>query len=437
MNLSEDRLTFRPRKSRSNPYRMLLWTILIVAGLWLVVQLERGEGKGLFDAPPTPTRTAFSYAQEGQAHFEAGNLTKAIEAYEEALRHNPDDAQLGAKLAQVQVYSSALLTTDVERLQRLQDAKASIDKAVALAEDDSSVRAIRAFVLDWHANPNLVSAEEREDLLFEASNEAAAAINLDTQNALALAYLAEVQLDLQQWFQAQDTIEQALVSNPNLMDVHRIRGQVLETLGDYRGAIDAYEEAAKIAPNMTFLYLYIGYNYRQLQIYNWALEYFARAARINKQIQVEDPLPYLAIAKTYTQQGEFFIAARNAEKALEFSPQNANTYGQLGTIYIQARNYESAVPVLKCAVYGCSAEDNQAAQEIMGQGVEVQGLPLTSIEVAYYYVRYGSVLAALNRCDEAEPVLEEVMISYGSDPVIASIVAEDREICRILAEDSR
>ena len=61
-----------------------------------------------------------------------------------------------------------------------------------------------------------------------------------------------------------------------------------------------------------------------------ALDYFARAANINKQLGVQNPLPYIEIAKTYTQQGEFFIAARNAEKALEMDPTNASTYGQLG-----------------------------------------------------------------------------------------------------------
>jgi len=405
-----------------------------MAGLWLIVQLDAGEVKPLFDPTPTPTRTAVSYAQEGQALFAAGDLRGAIDAYNEALRGNPEDAQLMAELAQIQVYSSALLTTDAERKESLLEARDWIDKAVELVPRDSKVHAVRAFVLDWNANQNLVTPEEREDLLFQAANEAGFAIQLDNQNALALAYHAEVLLDQQQWSLAQETIEQAIERDPSLMDVHRVHGQVLETLGLYRDAIAAYERAAEIAPNLTFLYLYIGYNYRHLQVYNRALEFFDRAASINQQINVKDPLPYLAIAKTYAQQGEFFIAARNAERALEFDATNPTTYGQLGTIYVQARNYETALPVLKCAVYGCSAEENEVAERLTGQGVNVQGLGLTSKEVAYYYVRYGSVLAALNQCNDAFPVLDEIMAAFGDDPIITDIVAENIEICRILGE---
>ena len=60
--------------------------------------------------------------------------------------------------------------------------------------------------------------------------------------------------------------------------------------------------------------------------------------------------------------------------------------------------------LLKCAAVGCTAGENE-----MGE-VAVQGLPLTSITVAYYYVEYGTNLAFLSRpnenyCPEALEVL--------------------------------
>lgn len=432
MNLTEDRLKFRSKKSGSNPYRLLLWASLILAGLWLLVQLDSGEVRSPLEPMPTPTRTTSSYAQEGQALFESGNLTGAISAYQDALAMDPDNAQLWAEQARIQTYSSALLTTDSERFQRLQEALESINEAVELAPDNSDVHAIRSFVLDWNANHVFARGEERDRLLSEATTDAVRALQLNPQNTLALAYYAEVLLDQQNWSQAQQFIEQAVSQDPTLLDVHRVRGLVRETLGQYRLAIESYNEAVKIAPNMTFLYLYIGYNYRHLKVYNRALENFDQAAKINQQIGVEDPLPYIAIAKTYVQQGEFFIAARNAERALELDPYNPNTYGQLGDIYVRSRNYEGALPVLKCAVYGCSGEENEATVRLLDEAIAVEGLPLTSIEVAYYYLRYGSVLAALNECEQARPVLDEVMQSFGGDPIIADIVAENREICRIL-----
>jgi tetratricopeptide (TPR) repeat protein len=450
MHLSEDRLSFRPRRERSDPYRMLLWAGLILAGLWMLVQVLEGEITA-FEPDPTPTRTAGSFSQEGQAFFAAGDLNQAIKAYQDSLITDPNNAHLLAELAQIQVYSSALLTTDAERKELLLKALTNINRAADLAPRDSFVHAVRTFVLDWNANPNLVTPEERVDLLFQAEQAAVLARELDTQNALALAYYAEVLLDSGKLILAEESINSALEANDSLMDVHRIHGQVLETKGLYFDAIAAYQEAANIAPNMTFLYLYVGYNYRQLaqeaqavdinspvakERFEQALEAFARAASINEQIGVKDPVPYLAIAKTYAQQGEFFIASRNAEKALTYDPKNPAVYGQLGRIYMQARNYETALPALKCAVVGCTAEENEVAQELVGEGLEVKGLPLTSIEVAYYYVFYDSVLSALNKCDDDDiaHIRDQVMVAYGTDEVIPTIIAENEEICRILAE---
>ena len=80
-------------------------------------------------------------------------------------------------------------------------------------------------------------------------------------------------------------------------------------------------------PNMTFLYVSIAQNYRQLNQYDQALDYFDRAATINEINGVEDPLPYLGIAKTYTRMGEFFAAAINADKALSFDYFNPDPFG--------------------------------------------------------------------------------------------------------------
>jgi tetratricopeptide (TPR) repeat protein len=424
MYLSDDDLTFRPR--RNPPYRLLIWAGLIVAALWLLVQVESGEVEPLFQATPTATRTGNSFTQEARAFLEAGNLDAAISAYDDAIQTDPQNTDLMAELAQTLIYSSALQTSDAQKAERLQRAETVINQAAELAPRDSFVHAVRAFVLDWNANSTLIDTETRDDYLFQAEQAASLAVQLDNTNILARIYFAEVLLDQSNWTAAQQNIEAVIETEPQLMDAYRVYGLILETMGLYREAIEAYQKAADLAPNMTFLYLRIGYNYRELQVYNRALEYFDRAVSINNAINVQDPIPYIAIAKTYAQQGEFFIAARNAERAIELNPLDANTYGQLGIIYTQARNYETAMGVLKCATYGCTAEENEVAE------VAVEGLPLTSIEVAYYYLQYGSILSSLNQCDQADVVLDLVEGSYGGDPTIASIVAEDREICRLL-----
>jgi len=171
------------------------------------------------------------------------------------------------------------------------------------------------------------------------------------------------------------------------------------------------------------------------------LEYFAKAASINEQLEVYDPIPYLSIAKTYSQMGEFFIAAVNVQKALEYRPQDPDIYGQLGIIFFKARNYETSIFSLKCATRGCSGEDSCKGRGLEActddePGVEVPGQALSPSTVVYYYT-YGSVLAALSRpqenyCPEATNVLREVKAAYGSDPDIAGIVSAGEAICSSL-----
>ena len=404
---------------------------------------QRGLIKPLFLPTPTPTRTANSFIMEGKDLFKAGDLERAITAYQKAVTRAPQ-SEILAELARIQTYSSSLLSTDQQRFQRLKEAKASIEQALELAPDDASTLAVHAFVLDWYASNSLVTEDDRQSFLNEAEAAAARSYNLDLNNALTLAYYAEILVDQQKWSQAQKYIEQAaaLDRDTTIMDVHRVYGYVWESVAQYNAAIKEYQKAAEINPNLTFLYIFIGRNYLSLEVHNRALEYFEKAVKINEQLGVKDPVPYIEIAKTYVRDGEFFIASLNAEKALRFDPTNPNTYGQLGSIYSRARNYETAKPTFKCAVRGCTATENQTAQEVLGQGYDVPALPLTSITVAYYYVQYGSVLAALSRpgqnyCSEALAVLDEVRATYSGDTVLMSIVEENEAICRMVGSTSQ
>jgi tetratricopeptide (TPR) repeat protein len=225
----------------------------------------------------------------------------------------------------------------------------------------------------------------------------------------------------------------------------------MESLQEYALAIESYDRAIKITPNLTFLYLRAGASYRRLaidspntevqtQLYEKALEYFAQAVRINNQLKVEDPVPFLSIAKTYSQMGQFFIAIRNVQKTIEFQPEKAEFYGELGVLYHKNRNYETGILALKCAVRGCTAEESCPARGDCGAKdvpAEVKGLPLNGSTV-YYYDIYASELAALstskkNYCEDARSVAAEIQASsFVSDPNIAADVVVIQNICNSL-----
>jgi tetratricopeptide (TPR) repeat protein len=454
-HLTGKKPTFHRGRSGTNSYRIMLWMLLIAGGAWLLMGLQSGDIKPLFHPTPTPTRAAQSYLLEAEAYFASGKIDDpytdedAIDTYRLALQKDPENAEAWSQLARMLTYSSSLMTGRENRSQRLQEAHEAINRAKELAPEDSQVLAIRSFVLNWNS---YLAPDERtsQRLQTEAIEDAYAAITYDPDNALAMAFYAEIQLDQQKWSEAERYASQAVERAPDSLDARRIYGKVLETLGEYEKAIAEYEAAAAINPNLTFLYLQIGVNYRYLGMrfnipyrYEQALEYFDRAARINERNGIRDPLPYIAIAKTYTQMGEFFIASRNGERALSLNPTDANTYGQLGIIYFKSRNYESALPALKCAVVSCSALENLVLERLAAEnpnwGVElvsVQGLPLESAEIAFYYAEYAQVLAYLSRprenyCPQAYPILEMLRnSSFGRDEVITQIVNGSESICR-------
>ena len=530
MRLTGERLRLGRNGKRSNPWRILIYIILIAGGV-LLLQLEKaGQVQPLFLPAPGPTRSAQSYAGEGEVHFSAGDLEKAIGAYKLAASIEPDNVDLWYKLARIQTYSSDLLTTSEARRTRLAEARESIERAIEVDPENTIAYAIRALVYDWSATAELKdsiwvgdvvriqavidegggltariieladSAElgesmmeqetmyifsgvvedisqdawrvngrtvtrnsrtlirdpnRREEFLTEAEASATHAQRLDPNNNLALAFYAEVLVDMQKFAQALDlsqraaeVVDQAGDQYEYSMDIYRVYGTVLENHGYYLRAIEEYQKAERLSPNLTFLSLSIGANYRRLRDVGRALEYFEKAAQINHQLGIMDPTPYLAIGKTYQQQGEFFIAAINIARALAMNPGNPDIYGRLGIAYFQARNWESAMAILKCAVRGCTVEesrehlcrfvyrsDDLECEEGQKFDQGVRGLELGSSSLEYYYT-YGSVLAAYNGhedypnvCSEAEDIFDELMAQYGDDPIVSAIVIEGRAIC--------
>jgi tetratricopeptide (TPR) repeat protein len=434
--------TFGKRRKKANPYLIMVLLVLIVFFATMLTSIVNGEVQPLFLPTPTPTRSTDSFVMEGQTHFAAGNLDAAIAAFQKATELDPEDPSLYTELARIQTYSSALLTTDAERSKRLAEALESIDRAKALAANDSQVLAVRSFVLNWNANPLLVDEETSVDLLNEAESEAVMALQIDNRNTLALAYYAEVLVDQKNWTQAQQYITQAVERDPSLMDVHRIQAYTYETLGEYNLAIQEYQKAIDLMPNYTYLYIAIGRIYRHLKLYDQALENFATAASLNEQLGITDPIPYLAIANTYAQDGEFFIAALNVQQALSFNPSNPDVYGQLGVVYHKSRNYEGAIPALQCAIDGCDTQQSCEVRQCDPDEdpmVSVEGLPLTGSTVVYYFT-YGSVLSGLHRegddkCDRAMDVFAELRRRYADDPSVMSIVRAGEEICTYTAPE--
>lgn len=450
IDYSGKRNIFSSSKKRSNPLRIFLLLVLILAGLFVIRGFNVGMIAPIMRTTPTPPRSLNSYALEGQTHFQAGNLEKAIAAYRNAIAINPEDLDLRAELARIQVYSTSQITVDARKRERLEEALATIEEGLAISPQSSNLHAVKAFALDWYGASG-AAGEDWQEYFIKGEQAAVEALQYDNTNALALAYYAELLIDQLKYDQAQQYITQALERDDSLMDVHRVNGNVQEASANYTQAIEEYKKAIAITPNLNFLYMSLGANYRQLAnmteitteqnyYFGLALDAFAKAVAINNQLGVNDPIPLISIANTYVQQGEFFAAARNMLRAVEFAPEDPPTYGQLGVVYYKSRNYEGSILPLRCAVRGCTAEESCLVRNGGAEcdpdnipDIPIPGLELTNNSVIFYYI-YGSVLAGLHQpsngyCEEAMLIFDEITAMFGSDETIMGIVREGETIC--------
>jgi tetratricopeptide (TPR) repeat protein len=441
----------RERRWYSSPLAIFILLSLILSGLLVNQSYNRQEIKPLFLPTSTPTRVPISYASEAETHFQAGNLDAAIASYQQAIAIDPNDGRLYAELARILTYSTETQTTDKEKEVRFAQAMEAADQAVKVAPDDSTTHAVRAFTLDWYAGFVSYIQQKKDEgskMLGEAEQAIARATTLDETNVLAQVYFAEIMIDTQRWDQAKSAIEAALKSEPNLWEAHRVKALFLENQAYYMEAIKEFEEAARLAPNMTFLYIKLGQSYRNLglktsskEYYNKAIDYFSIVAKKNEQQGIKDPLPYLGIGRAYGQLGEFFIASRNMNKALQYNPYNPDVYAQLGMVYRQARNYEDAIAALKCSIRGCNADETCEVRQCnvdTDPQITIEGMDLSAATVVYYYT-YASLLAGMylprhpvrsQYCVESLLVIDQISASpFSSDASIMDILAPSRSIC--------
>jgi tetratricopeptide (TPR) repeat protein len=229
---------------------------------------EQGDVKPLFLPTPTPTRFATSYTLEGDALFTAGQVgcVSAIivppTAYREAASWTRTMPRFWRSLSRIQTYSTALLVSQADILARLDEAIASAEKAVEVNPDNSNAHAVYSFALNWKASYIRITAR-RKRCLTKSEQEAVRASNWTTPIRCAR-FLCRGAGRPAKMDASPAIIEQALQRDPSLMDVHRVHAYVLESLGEYALAIQAYDRAIAITPNLTFLYLRAGAGYRRL-----------------------------------------------------------------------------------------------------------------------------------------------------------------------------
>jgi tetratricopeptide (TPR) repeat protein len=394
------------QRRRSNPLRLFFLLALVAGGLY-INQVVVPATPPLFIATPTPTRSPDSYIKDAQDLLATGKINQAIAVYQEAVKADPTNPGLYVTLARWQV-----LHSDYD------GAMENVENALLLNPNMALAKAVRGWILGKQKEFQLANVELED------------AITLDRNSPLAWAYLTEMYLDMIAANKGDlNTLEKAIEASkrardldPNMLEVRRVRGLVLQNTTEHDAAITEFEAAIALNPNLADLHVALGRSYRFTQRPDRAIDVFLRAI----SLRPEDPEAYSELAATYFNVGEFARGAQYAADAVKLNPSSGYLHGLLGTMYYRQFQYDLALPSLRLAVRGGYTET----------GVQVQPMALDPANAASvaYFTRYGISLANLGECGEALQVAQELVQRIPRDEIVASNANLMVETCRQQSE---
>jgi tetratricopeptide (TPR) repeat protein len=406
MYLRGSKWDLRKKRSRSRPWRILLFLILI-AGAVYVWQIYIPTVPPLFIPTLTPTRSPASFVLEAESLFQAGQLSQAEESYLEAIAVNPRETTYYIELARIRVFAG-----------NYADAETAARDALVIDPNSALAHAVLAWSVDFQAGLEQDPAKKSE-LLATAMEEVELAVKINPNSALVRAYYAEILIDnnITEYGRALEEAQRAMQLDPNLLEAHRATGYVWELTGNRQQALEAYQAAMLINPNLPRLHIDIGNMQRALGDSDGARDSYLNAV----SLAPTSTEPLTLLVQLYAGIGEFGRASQYAKNAVDLDPTNARLRGNLGRMYYHNNALEEAIVQLELAIRGGPTED----------GVWVEGFPLNPADerVIEFYYTYGLALAKMGRCEEAVPIFETLLRGLPENEVALYNAQEGLILC--------
>jgi tetratricopeptide (TPR) repeat protein len=345
---------YRPKEKKRNPLVTFLLSILLLVMMGVLVVLlamvtgyidyERPNLAERFAPTPTPTRPAVLYVADGDAHFAEGKLKEAVAAYEEAIQRDPASDVPYIRQSRLLVY--------------LRNTAKAVDRAaqaVVLNPTSPENLAYYCRALDWEARYG------------EALDACSCALELDPYYAEAQAFLAEIYADQGDWIPARTTAQQAIETDFQSMDAHHNMGYALEVQGRYGEAVDSYENAIRLQPNLGPLYVDAGRASYWLGDLAAAAEHFKQALKLSPT----DPEAYNWLGLTYYTNGEYSLAIDAYEQSLGIgpnyvssNPRGTSAWGSLALVYYTRQNFEQSIEYFPKAIELAETQFLRRAREV-------------------------------------------------------------------------
>ncbi len=298
------------------------WPLMVLGVIGIILYVQKPAWLVPRPMKPTaiPTRNAISYLADAETAYKSGDMTKAIAAYRQMARLEPENPQPLAEMAALY-----LILRDVPQSLTL------AQRAVELAPKDPDALNALARAEDWKSNYD------------SAVNHALDALEIDPKNATTLAILGEIYTDNGDWSRAENYLQQALAIDGQNVLALRNAAYLDETRGKYEDAIKAYDKAIAVAPYRFDLYIEKGRQYRVgLLDYDKANATYQKAVDVYKSAVTLD-----ALGDGLYNAGDHLQAVRVLRQAIELDPNYGPAQVHLGMALYARRNYEDAAVALE------------------------------------------------------------------------------------------
>jgi tetratricopeptide (TPR) repeat protein len=237
-----------------------------------------------------------------------GNEQDAIAYYRRALQVIPDYEPAARGIATIQI-----------RRGRVQDAVATIEPLANQYRANLELQALYAEVL--------VDAKR----LDEAWMAARRALKCDERFVPALIALVKVSRAQGREELADSILEQAIQIDPDVAELHFMRGEKLETEpGELREAMASYERAVQLRPNYAEARMALGIQLLAGGNYPGALSHFQAAERLVPTL----PAVHVDLGDAYRATKQWTDAQREYRRALELQPKLPEAHYGLGLLFL-------------------------------------------------------------------------------------------------------
>ena len=381
-----------PRYPRRGPSCLLVLFVIfgITVSLYVIQNAEEVRNAIVPTATYEPTRSATEFAVLAELSRDDGSNDEAIGFYDEAIKGDPTNPRFYIEVIDLLVRENESERA-VERAEQAtvldpeNDAVWTAAAAAYLAEGDR---------LSDRGDDNAANLQYAN-----AAQAARKAININPNNATALAYAAGgtiLQGDPEKYEQAQLFADDAVRIEPNNPIARYYMATVFTYQGRYTEAMEQYQLGLEADPTNPDLHIGLAYNYYGTGSIPDALLSFEDALAVDPDnAEAFDGRAYM-----YLQLGDTPLAEQNALEATRLNPFMARAQGRLGEAYFQQNNYNDAVEALEAAV------------SLYGRATDLNARFFNMLATAY-------IRRDLNECPLATPLFEQVLDATTNEFIVA------------------